>query len=131
MNTFVVVTGVVVKGKEVLLLKRSQHNRIMPSKWECPSGFIKEYESCEEAILRELYEETSLNGQIESIGSPQIYFWYNSKWIVIPFLIDVFRGSIKLNRAEHHMYEWVFIENIDDYDLVVGTKEVLNKVLSG
>jgi 8-oxo-dGTP pyrophosphatase MutT (NUDIX family) len=65
--TFVALIGVVVKQMEqnehqILLLKRNAERRTSPNKWQTPSGFIKEGESAEEAVLREVKEETSLGG---------------------------------------------------------------------
>ena len=54
-----------IKNKEILLIKRG----IEPFKgtWAIPSGFIEEYETPEQAALRELQEETGLTGKIKKL----------------------------------------------------------------
>lgn len=76
MATFVVVIGVVKLDNDdrnndcvILLLKRNTQRRTSPNKWQTPSGFINESESAEEAVLREVKEETSLEGVIKKSGS--------------------------------------------------------------
>ena len=70
MATYVAVIGVVVKLDEddrILLLKRNVRRRTSPNKWQTPSGFINEGESAEEAVIREVKEETSLNIELLDI----------------------------------------------------------------
>lgn len=48
------------RGREVLLVKRKNP----PPGWALPGGFLEYGESLEEAVLRELKEETGLRGRI-------------------------------------------------------------------
>ena len=66
MASYVAVIGVVKLNDDdhILLLKRNARRRTSPNKWQTPSGFINEGESAEEAALREVKEETSLDGTI-------------------------------------------------------------------
>lgn len=58
----VVTDGVVVKEDEVLLIKRA----IEPYKgfWVLPGGHVEDYETVEEACIREVKEETGLDVKI-------------------------------------------------------------------
>lgn len=76
MATYVAVIGVVKLDNDdyrddctILLLKRNAQRRTSPNKWQTPSGFINEGESAEEAVLREVKEETALDGTIKKSGS--------------------------------------------------------------
>ncbi len=57
--TFVTVDAVVIQSGNVLLVKRNA----MPGKgkWALPGGYIDQYETIDEAILRELREETKID----------------------------------------------------------------------
>jgi 8-oxo-dGTP diphosphatase len=64
-NPLPVAVAVVRQNKKILLIKRG----IEPQKgrWALPSGFIEIEETPQEACLRELKEETSLEGKISGL----------------------------------------------------------------
>ena len=62
-NPLPVVSSVVVnKNREVLLVLRDREPE--QARWCLPSGFVEMNESIEEAVLRELHEETGLTGKV-------------------------------------------------------------------
>jgi ADP-ribose pyrophosphatase YjhB (NUDIX family) len=83
-----------IKGNKIALIKRG----IEPSKgsWAPPSGFMEAEEKPEETALRELYEETSLKGEIiDLLGvHTQDTKIYGSLLIII-FLVRISEGNIK------------------------------------
>jgi ADP-ribose pyrophosphatase YjhB (NUDIX family) len=64
-NPLPAVMALVGENRYMLLIKRG----VMPAKgrWTFPSGFVEAGESPEEAVLRELKEETGLTGKIDGI----------------------------------------------------------------
>jgi len=64
-NPFPAVVAVVRKSRKILLVRRG----IEPHKgrWTLPSGFIEIEETSQEACLRELKEETNLEGRISGL----------------------------------------------------------------
>ncbi len=60
------------EGWEVLLIRRK--NEPYANYWALPGGFVDENETLEEAVVRELYEETSLQGvnlsQMKAFSKP-------------------------------------------------------------
>lgn len=64
-NPLPVVSAIVLKDRKVLLVKRK--NAPYRGKWCLPSGFAEVGESIEEACLRELNEETGIDGAITSL----------------------------------------------------------------
>lgn len=51
---------IVDKGGRIFLTKRSMEKRWAPGKWENTSGHVQAGESCMDAVLRELQEETGI-----------------------------------------------------------------------
>ncbi len=58
----VVVDAIIVNKDKILLIKRAAH-LINGGKWAIPGGFLDRDETCEQAVLRELKEETGLTAK--------------------------------------------------------------------
>lgn len=136
MATYVAVIGVVKlnsNGDErnddyILLLKRNAQRRTSPNKWQTPSGFINEGESAEEAILREVKEETALDGTIKKSGSVFEVIDQWARWIIIPFLILVKSDKVVIDNKEHSEFKWIKVDEISNFECVKGIDEDLKAV---
>lgn len=56
--------AVVMHKDHVLIIRRSRTEGFLPGRWGVPCGKIDEGESSQQAVLRELYEETGLSGRV-------------------------------------------------------------------
>lgn len=132
MATYVAVIGVVIKVDDdsiILLLKRNAQRRTSPNKWQTTSGFINEGESAEEAILREVKEETSLDGAIKKSGSAFEVVDEWARWIIIPFLISVNSdSSVVIDTKEHSEFRWVKVDEVSSFECVKGIDEDLKAI---
>jgi 8-oxo-dGTP diphosphatase len=131
MATYVAVIGVVVKLDEddrILLLKRNVQRRTSSNKWQTPSGFINEGESAEEAVLREVKEETSLDGTIKRNGSSFEVVDEWARWIIVPFLISVKSDQVVIDTKEHSEFRWVKVGEVSSFECVKGIHEDLKAV---
>lgn len=63
----VVVHAIVEKDGKLLLEKRSPSLSLEGGKWALPGGFLDRNETAEEAVLRELREETGWKGEVVSL----------------------------------------------------------------
>ena len=130
MSTYVAVIGVVILDNDdrIIMLKRNAQRRTSPNKWQTPSGFMKEGESAEEAVLREVWEETSLSGTIKKSGSvfEVVDDW--ARWIIVPFLISVKTDKVIIDSKEHSEFRWVKIDEISTFECVKGIDEDLKSV---
>jgi 8-oxo-dGTP diphosphatase len=135
MATYVAVIGVVKLDNDdrnkdciILLLKRNAQRRTSPNKWQTPSGFINEGESAEEAVLREVMEETALEGVIKKSGSVFEVVDEWARWIIIPFLISVKSDKVVIDTREHSEFRWVKVNDISSFECVKGIEEDLKAV---
>ena len=83
-----------IKENKIALIKRG----IEPSKgsWAPPSGFMEAGEKPEETALRELYEETSLKGEVtELLGVHTLDVEIYGSLLIIIFLVRITGGDIK------------------------------------
>ena len=92
-NPIPATASVIINNNEILLVKR----KFDPKKgqWCLPGGFIELNETPEKACLRELKEETGLNGQIDCLidACYSSSLLYNSV-IVIGYLVKDIKGNL-------------------------------------
>jgi 8-oxo-dGTP diphosphatase len=93
-NPLPCVSIIAIKENKIVLIKRG----IEPSKgsWALPSGFMESGEKPEETALRELYEETSLKGEVKDLlgvysHDVEIY----GSLVTIIILVRITEGYIK------------------------------------
>jgi len=102
-------------GGKYLILQRAV-NRTNPGTWNVITGYIQERESAEDAAIRELKEETNLDGEIIKTSEP---FWKDDgekRWIMVSSLIRVANiDKIKIDPGESQNFRW-----IDPTDPIVG-----------
>ena len=135
MATYVAVIGVVKLDNDdyrddctILLLKRNAQRRTSPNKWQTPSGFINEGESAEEAVLREVKEETALDGTIKKSGSAFEVLDEWARWIILPFLVLVKSDKVVIDTKEHSEFRWVKVNDVSSFECVKGIEEDLKAV---
>jgi 8-oxo-dGTP diphosphatase len=135
MATYVVVIAVVKLDDDdndrhdcILLLRRNAQRRTSPNKWQTPSGFIKEGESAEEAVLREVKEETALDGTIKKSGRAFEVVDEWARWIILPFLVLVKSYTVVIDPREHSEFKWVKVDEISSFECVKGIEEDLKAV---
>lgn len=129
MKTYFAVTGVVKNKDKILILKRSPSDYNYPDKWSFCSGYVKEFESAEDTVLREIKEETGLKARIVTKGK---LFQKNDKvnkkrWVIMPFLCEAKSKNVKLDH-ENVEFRWVNYKDINKYPTVPGLEKDL-KVL--
>jgi len=128
MKTYVTVVGVVQHKDKILLLKRTPKRRSSPNKWQTVSGFVNEHESVEDAVLREVKEETGLDGKIVDRGEIFIVEDEWGRWISIPFLVSVQSDKVEIDTKEHTEYVWIEPRDFVNYDCIKGMKEDLKSL---
>ncbi len=123
-----VVGAVIIQNNKALLLKRPADD-FFPNIFELPSGKVEENENFEQAIRREIKEETGLD--IENIIKYLNYFDYNSKsgkkTREFNFLVKIRLGKVKL--SEHTEYKWISKAELKDNNITDNVINTLNLVL--
>ena len=129
MKTYFTVTGIIKNKSKILILKKSPKDWNYPNKWSFCSGYVKEFQSAEENVLREIKEETGLVAKIMKKGR---LFIVNDKknkksWVIMPFLCEVMSRNVRLDH-ENVDYRWISHKDIKKYPTVPGLEKDL-KVL--
>lgn len=100
---------------EILICQHGLHHG-----WVFPKGHIGDTiknESRQEAAIREVKEETGINGKIISALAPIYYFYQidkiKRKKTVYYFLMEYMDGNISIHDNEMENVEWLPIEKIE------------------
>ncbi|MDP4224544.1 MAG: (deoxy)nucleoside triphosphate pyrophosphohydrolase [Bacteroidota bacterium] len=88
---------------EILVVRRGQKTD-HPFKWEFPGGKLKDGETEEECILREIMEELSMSIVICRRMDNVEYEYPGKQIVLIPFICDTLDDLPVLN--EHSAYKW-------------------------
>lgn len=102
---------------EVLLLKRSKNARTEPGMWSRPGGQVEFGEETEDALVREVKEETNINIKVVR----QLEFTENitennkKHWIALGYLAEHISGKPNNNEPDKHDdLKWFPIDNLPE-----------------
>ncbi len=127
-GTRVIVVGAVKFGDKILLIKRRDDKEFSPGKWELVSGFLKEYETSEEAVVREVKEETDLDCSIVKYGKLVDVEDKYGRWVIIPYLCEVKGDKVILDPKEHEDFVWIYPKNAKNFNCVADIQKDLEAV---
>ena len=124
-----VVAGLILQNNKLLICQRPNF-KDHPLKWEFPGGKIKNDETNEEALIREINEELSINIiNYEDLISYNFYYKDLNKTVFINFyLINTFSGKV-LNNF-HKELKWIEIKDIREYDFLEGDLKIIEYISS-
>ena len=125
---FVSAHALIAKDGQYLITQRSESDNYHGGLYDLPGGTLKAGETVEQALFREVKEETQL--EIEIVNLFSIYTNLDSypKWQVfqVIYLCRYLSGKVTLNPQEHSQYRWVAKAEIKNYPSMNFLKDLLN-----
>ena len=117
--------GVVIKNRNILLVKRK--NPPFKDLWALPGGFVEYKETTENAVMREVFEETGLKTKINKLVG--VYSDPNrdprGHTITIVYMLEIIGGEMDANddASEVKYFNLKYLP-----DLAFDHKEIIEKV---
>jgi mutator protein MutT len=121
-----VCVGAVALDNERLLLVRRGRG-MAAGLWSVPGGRVEAGETLAEAVVRELAEETGLEGVcdrflgwVERVGD-------DHHFVILDFVVEVLEGAEPVAGDDAAEAQWVPLPEVADYPLVDGLAEFLHE----
>ena len=111
----------------ILVTQRSMFMSL-PLKWEFPGGKVESGETYEQAVIREISEELSINILVIQRLAEVCHEYLEITVTLIPFLCSITDGQLKLN--EHHAFSWINPVNLLDLDWAEADVPVVKNYLN-
>ena len=127
----VAVCFVIVRGGEVLLLRRSSRSEHAAGHWETGSGRLEVDEDPASAVLREVHEETGLVVGVDRILNC-FHFRRGSERqpaVGITFGCQYVSGAVNLSN-EHSEHRWVEGRDLRQYQMLEAIYETIEGYLA-
>ncbi len=124
------VGAVMIRDGRILLERRK--NDPGKGKWSIPGGIVELGESTEEAVIREVKEETGLDVENPELIDVVSNVTKDEKGqIKYHFVILDYSVKLKGGRSEAasdaEQVEWVLLENVEEYDLTKTFREFFQR----
>jgi len=126
------VGAVVFRGEEVLLVRRGQE----PARdaWSLPGGLVELGETLEEALRRELQEETGLAVKVLGISAVLERIYHDQEggipyhYVLVDFLCDYQAGELKA-ASDITAARFVPLPELESFDLPAFTAAVIRRAV--
>ena len=120
-----VVAAIIKKDNYYLITQRNKHKHFA-LKWEFPGGKVEPYETFQEALSREIYEELDIGINIHTKLAQEKFKDNEINIVLHYFLCSIKTGAITLN--EHEAMAWVDKKDFSQYDFVEGDGKITSLI---
>jgi FAD synthetase len=128
-----VALGVVERDNLILIMQRKDKNPMWDGKWEFPGGKIDAGETPEQAVWREVTEETGLSPETVTPLGRHVHDWTMSDHVMRVnlhlFRCPVGAGEVRREERSSHAHAWVSPEDALQYDLLEANADLIRKFL--
>ena len=118
--------AIIIEKGHVLVTQRSE-SMAHPLKWEFPGGKVKEGESAESCVIREIREELGLEIRVERMLRRIEYRYETYSVKLIPFLCSIVKGSIVL--TEHRSFRWMPQKDLEELDWLEADVDLIKQIV--
>lgn len=132
-RTIFVFKGILFDPKNRILIDNRKEEILDEAnkKWEVPGGKIEFGETPEEAVKRELIEETGYNAKVkEMIPYSNVSMWkypdYMQHTVIFFYICDLENDEhIDMRDNRINTYKWITSEELEKYNFLPGNKEAI------
>jgi 8-oxo-dGTP diphosphatase len=122
------VGGIVFAGEKVLLVERG--NPPLEGLWSLPGGLVETGERLEDAVVREVLEETGLRVTVQSLATvferimPGVAGCAEYHYVLVDFYCTLLGGDLRPG-DDSRRAEWFDLSALANLSMTAGTREVI------
>ena len=124
------VGAMIVSEGKILLEKRK--NEPSRGKWSIPGGLVELGESVEQAVIREVKEETGLDVEAPRLIDVVDNISLDTKgkvkhhYVIVDFLVNI-RGGLAKAASDADELKWVPFSEVEEYDLTKSFRDFFQR----
>src|SRR5713101_370881 len=127
----IVVAAIIERSERRLLIGQRRQNDTSPLKWEFPGGKVREGETPEAALARELQEELGVT-LVKSVELGRVRYHYagTSDELEIRFFAAAIAESELLPRTFEKI-AWALPKELGEYEFLAANRELIAQLATG
>ena len=111
---------------EILVLRRHPKSKTNPHKWELPGGKIEKGEFFDEALIREIKEETALDVKVGDFCEAVQDDYPHKRTVQLIMYSKDITGEVKIS-DEHDDWMWASINEIKSLKITSSLEKTIKK----
>lgn len=116
------VAGGILEENGMFLIAQRKRDDDYGLKWEFPGGKLAEGETGEDCIIRELREELGIEVEVKGFYDEIV----EDNLTLLYYLVRRVSGKLTIN--DHEEAQWVFPDELENYDLLSVDREIARKL---
>ena len=125
MEMIEVVCGIIKKGDKIFIAKKRKE-KSLAGYWEFPGGKIENFESAEEALKRELYEELGMKVKVLNRVTTNMHNYDEFRVNLIAYLCEFREASYKM--TDHDQYAWIDKKEFNNYKMAPADLPIIEHI---
>jgi 8-oxo-dGTP diphosphatase len=121
-----VVCGIIREDDKIFIAKRKA-NIHLGGYWEFPGGKIKDSESPEDALKRELIEELGMEVIVKKFVTKQLHHYSDFSIELLAYDCEFIRATFSL--IDHDQIEWIKLTDLKDFRMAPADISIVNWIL--
>lgn len=121
-----VVAAVIMNEEDKILITQRNLKKAQGGLWEFPGGKIEPNETREDAIVREIKEELTIDIKVDEYFDENVFNYPEKDINLIALKCSKINGNIEL--VEHEDYKWVASSELENFEFAPADMFIVDKL---